>query len=250
MNYINSILVQIFDYIHNFIKGIPAFANDNYSYGLAIILFTIIVKTIVLPLYVKQIKSSAKMQEMQPHLQEVQKKYKGDPTKLQEETMKLYKEYGANPVSGCLPLLLTMPIFIAMYNLVNNIEISGISFTPLIPDLGATKNIILSVLAGVTTYISSKLIMAKGDNPQAKMMSTTNNVMAIMFIFITFSAKSALGLYWLISNIYQILQTLAMKKLGIIGGESVKSSSIESSKDIAKEVSTDTISSKGKKKKA
>ena len=85
------------------------------SYGIAIIVLTIIIKTALLPLAVKQIKSMKAMQEIQPLMQQVQKKYKNDPKKLREEMGKLYKEHGANPMSGCLPLLIQMPFLVSIY---------------------------------------------------------------------------------------------------------------------------------------
>ena len=101
LNAIGWVLAQIYDLVGN--------------YGLSIILLTILIKVVLLPLGVKQIKSMQAMQSIQPKVKELQKKYKGNKTKVQEETMKLYKEAGVNPLGGCLPLLLQFPILIAMY---------------------------------------------------------------------------------------------------------------------------------------
>jgi len=90
------------------------------SYGLAIIIFTIIIKLILLPLTIKQQKSSIKMQEMQPKIKEIQEKYKGDKERLNQETMKLYKDGGYNPLGGCLPLLVQLPILFALYSVITN----------------------------------------------------------------------------------------------------------------------------------
>jgi YidC/Oxa1 family membrane protein insertase len=101
LNGIGWILASIYDVVGN--------------YGLSIIVLTIVIKVVLLPLGVKQIKSMQAMQSIQPKVKELQKKYKGNKTKVQEETMKLYKEAGVNPLGGCLPLLLQFPILIAMY---------------------------------------------------------------------------------------------------------------------------------------
>ena len=101
LNAIGWVLAQIYDLVGN--------------YGLSIIVLTIVIKVVLLPLGVKQIKSMQAMQSIQPKVKELQKKYKGNKAKIQEETMKLYKEAGVNPLGGCLPLLLQFPILIAMY---------------------------------------------------------------------------------------------------------------------------------------
>ena len=106
----------IFQALLNAIGWVLAWIYDLVgNYGLSIILLTIVIKVVLLPLGVKQIKSMQAMQSIQPKVKELQKKYKGNKTKVQEETMKLYKEAGVNPLGGCLPLLLQFPILIAMY---------------------------------------------------------------------------------------------------------------------------------------
>ena len=106
----------VFQALLNAIGWVLAWIYDLVgNYGLSIILLTILIKVVLLPLGVKQIKSMQAMQSIQPKVKELQKKYKGNKTKVQEETMKLYKEAGVNPLGGCLPLLLQFPILIAMY---------------------------------------------------------------------------------------------------------------------------------------
>lgn len=250
MSYLNNILVQFFDLVHGLIKLITN--NPNYSYGLAIILFTIIIRLILLPLNIKQTRSQAKMQEIQPEIQKIQQKYKNDPQKSQQEMMKLYKEHGANPLSGCLPLLIQMPVLFAMYYAFNQLQLQGIRFLWLkdlsLPD----KTYILPVLSTATTYLSSLMIMPKGDNPQAKQTSTMNTGMAVMMGFMSLNFKSALVLYWVTNNLIQMGQTFVMKKMGLMGkpiGNVKEESAVESSS----EVSTDSVKSeknngkKGKK---
>ena len=165
---IANILTTIFQYIKGFVEifGLSA----GYTYGLSIILFTLLIKVILLPINIRQSKSQAKMQEIQPLLQEIQTKYKSDPQKQQAELTKLYQESGVNPLGGCLPLLIQMPIFVAMYALIRELgpELQGLSFTPLIDDLSKSGNFALAALSAISSYFSMTILMPKGDNPQAK----------------------------------------------------------------------------------
>lgn len=212
MQYLNNAFVQFFEFIHhNVTLLIP---NKNISYGVSIILVTAIIRLILLPLNIKQTKSSIVMSEMQPETKKIQEKYKNDPQKAQQEVMKLYKEKGASPLSGCLPMLIQWPIFIALYYVFNNLTgINGVHFL-WINDL-AKRDVVLAVLSGLTTYCSGTLMMPSGDSAQAKQSATMNIGMSIFMIFISWSLKSALVLYWVINNSIQIIQTLAMKKVGI-----------------------------------
>lgn len=250
MQYIRNILVGFFNLVYGGINAV--FGNPNVSYGVSIIVFTLIIRALLLPLNVKQTKSQAKMQEVQPEIQKLQAKYKNDPQKLQQETMKLYKEYGANPLSGCLPLLIQMPILFAMYYVFNNLKLSGVKFLWL-PDLN-TKDpyYILPILSTATTYLSSLMMMPKGDSPQAKQTSSMNTGMAIFMGFMSLNFKSALVLYWVVNNLIQISQTFVMKKMGLMGKPVASSEKAEvgavSNRQIVKEVSTDK-ETEGKKKK-
>lgn len=210
MHYLNNAFVQFFEYLH---KGVVSvFPNQNVSYGLAIILMTIIIRVIILPLGIKQIRSSLIMNKIQPEVKKIQDKYKKDPQKSQQEMMKLYKEKGASPFSGCLPLLIQWPILVALYYVFNNLSgINGISFL-WITDLGK-PDIPLSILSGITTFLSGWLIMPSGDNPQASQSKKMNIGMGFMMIFISWRLKSALVLYWVVSNLIQIAQNLVVKKI-------------------------------------
>jgi YidC/Oxa1 family membrane protein insertase len=238
LSFLNNILVQFFDMVHGFVQLITK--NPNYSYGLAIILFTVIIRLLLLPLNIKQTKSQAKMTMIQPEIKKIQDKYKNDPQKSQQEMMKLYKEHGASPLSGCLPLLIQMPVLFAMYYAFNQLQLQGIKFLWLsdlsLPD----KFYILPVLSTATTYLSSLMIMPKGDNPQAKQTSTMNTGMAIMMGFMSLNFKSALVLYWVINNLIQMGQTFAMKKMGLMG-KPVNSAKEENAVESSREVSTDSI---------
>lgn len=217
MQYLNNAFVQFFELVHRSVSSVVP--NQDISYGLAIILVTLIIRLILLPLSIKQIKSSVAMTELQPETKKIQDKYKSDPQKAQQEIMKLYKEKGTSPLSGCLPMLIQWPIFIALYYVFNNLHnISGVQFL-WIKDLGS-RDIVLAVLSGLTTYFSGALMMPSGNSAQAKQSATMNIGMSVFMIFISWSLKSALVLYWVVNNLIQISQTLAMKKLDINKGTS------------------------------
>lgn len=213
MQFLNSTLGQFFQFIHSGVSMV--ISNPNYSYGLAIILFTIIIRIILLPLNIKQTRSQVRMQEIQPEIKKVQDKYKNDPQKAQAEVMKLYKEKGANPMSGCLPMLVQLPILWALFYVFNNLTaIKGVSFL-WIKDLSAPDAYkILPILSGLTTYLSSLMMAPKNaDSAQAKQTSTMNIGMAIFMGFMSWNFKSALVLYWVMNNLIQMGQTKFMKWL-------------------------------------
>lgn len=210
MQHLNNALVQFFQFLHSGVASVVN--NPNYSYGIAIILMTAIVRIIVLPLNYKQTKSMLKMNEIQPEVQKLQAKYKNDPQKSQEEMMKMYKEKGVNPLGGCLPILIQWPILIALYYVFNTLEgINGVRFL-WIRDL-SSPDIALALLAGATTYLSSLLMAPKNDSPQAKQTATMNIGMSFFITFMSWKLKSALALYWVVGNLFQVGQTLLFKKI-------------------------------------
>ena len=202
-------------FVHNnCIKGI-GISDPGISYGLAIILFTAIIRIILLPLNIKQTRSQVAMSEMQPEMKKLQEKYKNDPQKQQQELMKLYKEKGVNPMSGCLPLLVQLPILWALFWVFRNIpEFKTYGFL-WIKVLAKPDNAfvirILPILSGVTQYISTVLMSPAGDNAQAKQASTMNITMSIFMVFMSWNFDAALVLYWVTNNLFQIAQTLVMK---------------------------------------
>ena len=210
LNFISDPLQQFFYLINNGIyKMIP---NIDLSFGLAIIVFTIIIRILLLPLSIKQMKSTAKMSLVQPEMKKIQEKYKSDPQKAQQEVMKFYKEKGVSPMGGCLPMLIQMPILFALFAVFNTLYMQGAGFLWM-PDLTlADPYYILPILSTVTTYFSSKLMQPGGDSAQAKQTSTMNTGMAIFMGFMSIKFKGALVLYWVINNILQIIQTLVINK--------------------------------------
>ena len=206
-----NFLYNCFLFIHD--KGIAiVITNKNLSYGLSIIVFTIIIRVLLLPLNMKSMKSQLKMTEIQPEVKRIQEKYKKDPQKLNEETMKLYKEKGVNPLGGCLPLLIQMPVLMALYNVFRKPVFAGIHFL-WIADLSKPDHLfILAILSGATTYISSTLLAPKGDNAQAKQTSTMNIVMGVFLTFMSLNMNASLVIYWIFNNLFQVGQTVVIKR--------------------------------------
>jgi len=239
LDFIVQPLQKFFFMIHSGVHTV--IPNNDLSYGFTIIIFTIIIRLVLLPLSIKQTKSTAKMGAIQPEMKKVQAKYKSDPQKAQQEVMKLYKENGVNPMGGCLPMLVQMPILISLFYVFNNLDMKGAGFIRIwIPDLTKADPIyILPILSTVTTYFSSKLMQAPtADGAQSKQTSTMNTGMAIFMGFMSLKFKSALVLYWVINNLIQIVQTVVINKseLNKIGKVELNSSAnkIETNKNTNK----------------
>jgi len=276
-----SYIYRAFGWMLNIIYGLVE------NYGIAIILFTILIKIILLPLTLKQQKSMTKMQRIQPKLTELTEKYKYDKEKQSQETMRLYKEYGVNPMGGCLPLLIQFPILIAFYQVIQKpmqyvigfgtdkiaelLKAEGIKETLagaqilLAEKLGklnfdffgldlavtpwdelkafmagtagamALTAIIIPVLSCVTTYLSSKIsTMMNGkkkeekkeekaperilspdqkktnENSAESMTKTMTYFMPLMTLWLTFTFPAAMGLYWTVSNILGLVQSIVL----------------------------------------
>jgi len=180
------------------------------SGGLAIILFTIILKTILLPLTVKSIKSTAAMQELQPKIKELQKKYAKDRPRLTEETMRLYQEYQINPAAGCLPLLIQIPIFFGLYFAVRDLSRTAGDFLWLDNLNEADPLFILPIMAGVFQFIQTKMMRPanapKVTDPQQAMMNTMMNFMPIMVVVFGWNFASGAVLYWATQSVYSVVQ--------------------------------------------
>jgi YidC/Oxa1 family membrane protein insertase len=187
------------------IKEVAFFLND--SYGLSIIAVTIIIRIFLLPLMIKQTKSSKAMQALQPQMKALKEKYSAKDQKtqqkLQKETMGLFQEHKVNPLAGCLPILVQMPILFAFYHaILRTGEIAEHSF--LWFSLGAPDPFyILPLIAGITTFTQQKMMMVT-DNPQMKMLLY---IMPIMIMGFAAFFPSALALYWAVGNTFMIIQT-------------------------------------------
>jgi YidC/Oxa1 family membrane protein insertase len=184
------------------------------SFGISIILVTILVRLAILPLMIKQTQSSKVMQSLQPEMLALKEKYSSKDQKtqqkLQQETMALYSKHGVNPVAGCFPMLVQTPVLIGFYHAISRTrEIAEHNF--LWFDLGdKDPYYILPLIAGITTFIQQKMMMAgnANQNPQMQMMLW---MMPIMIIFFAINFPAALSLYWVVGNCFMIAQTYFVK---------------------------------------
>ncbi|SFH89958.1 YidC/Oxa1 family membrane protein insertase [Pisciglobus halotolerans] len=195
---------RIIIWLSNFLGG---------NYGVGIIAFTLLVRIILLPVTYYQTKSSRKMTDVQPQLKELQEKYSSKDTetkeKLREETSKLYEEAGVNPAAGCLPLLIQMPVLIALYQSISRTEVLRTGHF-LWVNLGTPDPLfIMPILAALLTLATSKLTSMSQLQKNSSMAIMTY-MMPVMILFITISLPSALGLYFVISNGFSVAQTLLL----------------------------------------
>ncbi|WP_373230426.1 YidC/Oxa1 family membrane protein insertase [Cohnella sp.] len=186
------------------------------QYALAILVLTIIVRTIILPLMIKQYKNTKAMQALQPEMKKIREKFKDDPKLQQEEMMKLYQTNQVNPLAGCLPLIVQMPIFIALYNSIytnanirGNVEMGIPESTFFWLKLGeADPYYILPIIAALTTYIQSKMMAAQ--QPMVGPMKGLMYIFPVLIFVMALNFPAALPLYWIYSNIYTIIQNYFM----------------------------------------
>ncbi|WP_288847915.1 YidC/Oxa1 family membrane protein insertase [uncultured Sneathia sp.] len=191
------------------------------NYGVAIILTTLLIKLILFPLSLKQEKSMQKMKELQPEIEAIQKKYKDDKTKLNEETAKLYKEKNVNPFSGCLPLIIQLPIFVALYYAFMSNEIPQTAtflwFNLKRPDaiytIGKFSLNILPIISALLMIIQQKLMTPQSGEGENSVMQSTMLLMPVMMLFIFYKFPSGLNLYYVVNTAISILiQIYVVKK--------------------------------------
>ncbi|TQV82711.1 membrane protein insertase YidC [Exilibacterium tricleocarpae] len=186
------------------------------SWGWSIIILTIIVKAIFFPLSATSYKSMAKMRKLQPQMMDLKERYGDNRQKMSEEVMKLYKKEGANPLSGCLPILIQMPVFIALYwVLLESVELRHTPFLGWIDDLSVKDPFfILPLIMGLTMWIQQKLNPAPPDPMQAKIMQMMPFVFTLMFMWF----PAGLVLYWVVNNTLSIAQQYVITKQIEAGG--------------------------------
>ncbi len=182
------------------------------NWGWAIIVLTVIVKLILYPLSYKGMVSMQKIKEITPKMKELQEKYKSDPQKLQMHMMQLYKKHGANPLGGCLPLLIQIPIFYAIYRvLYNSVELKSADFIFWIHDLSAMDPFfVLPILMGISMYIQQRLTPSGFSDP---MQEKIFRMLPVFFTIFLVFFPSGLVLYWTINNILTILQQLSINSM-------------------------------------
>ncbi|MCL7487120.1 MAG: membrane protein insertase YidC [Desulfobulbaceae bacterium] len=186
------------------------------NYGVAIILLTVLIKGAFWPITQKGMKSMKNMQKLQPKVAKLKEKFKGDPQKMNQEMMALYKTYKVNPLGGCLPLVLQIPFFFALYKvLLMSIELRHAPFMLWINDLSAPDRLwigfdipflhgipVLTLLMGASMYLQQKMTPTTADPTQAKIMQ----MLPIIFTFMFLNFASGLVLYWFVNNLLSILQ--------------------------------------------
>jgi len=202
--------VQLMNFLY---KAIP-------NYGIAIIILTLITKILLWPLGTKSYKSMNKMKKLQPLMAEIRERYKGDKKKMNEEVMNLYRTYKVNPAGGCLPMILQIPVFFALYRMLYEaIELRHAPFLLWINDLSAPDRLfsfgfsipfmeppygipVLTIIMGASMFLQQKMSPAPGDPNQAKIMM----LMPIIFTVIFINFSSGLVLYWLVNNLLSMGQ--------------------------------------------
>ena len=228
VNFLAIILVSMNSVLEGI--GLP------YSFGFAIILFTVIVRLATFPLNMQQIKSSKAMQELQPKMKELQEKHKNDREKLAQEQMALYKEYGVNPLGGCLPMLVQMPIWFALYRSLLQLSREGLltqgflwipslsgpvsdynqglsswlyPFVDGAPPIGwasALAYLVMPILLVVSQLYMQKMMTPASSDPQQASMQSVMKFMPLMFGYFALVVPSGLTLYWFTSNILAMAQ--------------------------------------------
>ena len=195
------------------------FYSYTGNYGVAIILLTVITKVLFFPLTLKSMQSMKAMQKLQPQINALRSKYKSDPQRMQKETMQLYKAHKVNPLGGCLPMVVQVPIFYALYVALSvSVEIQNAPFICVgrifgvdlwICDLAAADpTYVLPLLMGASMFVQQKMTPVMGDPRQAKMML----FMPVIFTFMFLNLPSGLVLYWTVSNVLQIAQQKYMER--------------------------------------
>ena len=233
MEFISNLIIQIIQTIYHLLESI-----GYPSFGLAIVLMTVIIKIVLFPLKKKQIESTRAMMKIQPKMDEIRKKYKNDPTRLNKELAKLYKEENVNPMAGCLPLLIQMPILFGIYYGIRDLKVHHASLGSFlwVPEISKSTNeiieglsfpdpqyllaFVLPLVSAFTTYIQAKQSMPQkkaDDKGQDGIMGMMQGQMMTYFMpvligFWSLSFPSALVIYWIVMNIMQIAQQAYINK--------------------------------------
>lgn len=215
--------VGLFKYVLIFFYG------QTHSLGWSIVLLTLLIKVILFPTSIKQFQVMYKMKLLQPKLKEIQDKFKDKPEEYQRRTMELYQKEKVNPFGSCLPMLIQIPLFLAIYNLISSHtgnHPTYLSDPKYLAEalnnemfIGVLKlsshNWILAVLSGLTTFLQQKISMPMtgGDNSQQQMFLV---IMPVFFGWITYSVAAGVGLYWVASNVFSIIQQYLINEYFIV----------------------------------
>ena len=193
------------------------------NYGWSIIAITIIMRLVIWPVTARGTRAMKKMSKLAPMMQEIKEKHKDNPQKMQQETMSLYRDYGVNPIGGCLPLLLQMPIFIGYFAMLRAaVElrhepwlgwVSDLSLPDTVTHVGGFPVNILPLLMGITMMLQMRMT-PQSAGPNQKQMQIIMTIMPIFITVICYNFASALALYWTAGNIFSIGQTWVTQKFG------------------------------------
>ena len=227
--YWNSLLV------HPLENGLRFFTNTlGLGAGTGIIIFTVLVKLILLPLTIQQIRSQKAMQKLQPELKALQARLAKDKEKLGVETMALYKQHGVNPAAGCLPIVLQMPVLFGLYAALNNLGTQNVPENAAfqqpwlwvenlakpdvlqLPFIGFPLPFILPVLAAATQWVQQRMMTQPTDDPQQQMQQQIFQFMPLMMLWFGVSFSAGLALYWVTQNVIGIIQQYFSTGLGAL----------------------------------
>jgi YidC/Oxa1 family membrane protein insertase len=202
-------------YVDFLVSVLDSLSTMFSSAGLGIIAFTIIVKTLMLPLTVKALQSSKAMQELQPKIKELQKKHGNDRQRISQETMALYQQYRVNPMAGCLPMLIQIPIFLGLYNAIMILSTSGAGLWDesfwWLPSLAHPDPLhLLPIVAGLFQFVQTQMMrpanQPKSTDPQQAMMNSVMNIMPLTVVFFGWSFAAGPVLYWATQSVYSVVQ--------------------------------------------
>lgn len=208
MDFLSNLVQQALTIIYNTLSGM-GFAN----YGIAIIVLTVIIKLALHPLTVKQMTSMKKMTDIQPKMKELQERYKDDKDRLNFELANLYKKEGVNPLSGCLPLLIQMPIMIGIFYGIRDFQYVGpTNFLWLESIANPDPTYILPILSALTTLISSKQMSGSAPMGGGANGFLMTYGMPVFIGYISIDFPAGLVLYWVVMNIMQIAQQAMISK--------------------------------------
>lgn len=191
-------------------SALESLYNYTGNYGLAIIILTVAIRLVLMPLTVTQMRSMRRMQALQPEMEKLQKKYKDDKERLNREIMELWQKHKVNPMSGCLPLLLQMPILFGFFQTINRMEFGSQAGFLWIGNLANPDPFILPILAGLTTYWQTRVTTPTAGDPTQKVMLY---IMPVFFAWISRSFPAGVALYWVIQNLFGVAQQYGLNRL-------------------------------------
>jgi len=203
----------------NILSNLFGGENNSWSWGWAIVVLTLLIRTVMWPLHAKSTRTMKRMSQLQPKIKALKEKYPDDPNKMNQETMKLYREFGVNPMGGCVPMLFQIPVFFGFYNMLQYaVELRNQPFLGWVKDLSQPDTItyigglplnILPILMAVTMVIQMSITPKTGDKMQQRIFM----LMPLIFFFFCYNFASALALYWTTQNIFSIAQTWLMQRM-------------------------------------